>query len=196
MTIDYNCDPCTDKACENLILTDDKLYRRFIARILCSIKSLLGGGGPSGYATETTVQTINGKIAVCNTSNVTISTMPAVAVSSMPPVTVTIPPGGATAANQVAGNASLTSIDGKITACDTTDVTITSMPAIPAAYWALRMDEGATYTYVGEAVPGTLDAAASWRIKRITNASGSIVWADGNSSSDNIWNNRAALAYS
>lgn len=61
---------------------------------------------------------------------------------------------------------------------------------------ALRLDEGATYTYIGEAQPGTSDAAASWRIKRMTNADSTIVWADGNASFDNIWNNRAALAYS
>lgn len=119
MPIDYNCDPCTDKACENLMLTDDKLYKRFLIRILCAIKSLLTGGGgfganvvvtgsvlPTGAATEATLASIDGKITACNTGAVVIS-------SSV------LPTGAATSANQITGNASLTSIDGKITACNT-----------------------------------------------------------------------------
>lgn len=113
MTIDYNCDPCTDKACETLMLTDDKLYKRFLIRILCAIKGLLGGGGPVGYATEATLLTVDGKITACDTTDVTIT--------SMPPVSV---PAG------LATEVTLSSIDGKITACDTTDVTITSMPPV------------------------------------------------------------------
>lgn len=67
---------------------------------------------------------------------------------------------------------------------------------LTSSSYALRMDEGATYTYIGEAETGTATSAAEWRIKRLTNADNTIVWADGNSSFDNIWDNRASLTYS
>jgi hypothetical protein len=53
--------------------------------------------------------------------------------------------------------------------------------------------------YKGEATAGTLASAASWRISRITsqaNGSVDIVWADGDTDFNNIWNNRASLSYS
>lgn len=62
--------------------------------------------------------------------------------------------------------------------------------------YALRYDEGATYTYIGEAVPGTATSAASWRIKRLTNADNTIVWAGGDSNFNNVWDDRASEAYS
>ena len=49
----------------------------------------------------------------------------------------------------------------------------------------------ATYTYICEASPGTLTSAASWRIQRITNATGRTEWADGDANFDNIADNRA-----
>jgi hypothetical protein len=60
---------------------------------------------------------------------------------------------------------------------------------------AVRIDELTTYTYVGYANPGTSEASAAWRVKRITNATGNILWADGNSNFDNAWSNRVALTY-
>lgn len=62
--------------------------------------------------------------------------------------------------------------------------------------YTLRYDEGATYTYIGEANPGTATSAASWRVKRLTNADNTIVFADGNSSFDNVWDDRLSLVYS
>lgn len=59
-----------------------------------------------------------------------------------------------------------------------------------------KIDEGATYTYVGKASPGTATSAAQWKIFRITNSDTTIVWADGNDQYDNIWDNRASLSYS
>ena len=59
----------------------------------------------------------------------------------------------------------------------------------------IRIDEVTTYTYVGYSNPGTSEASASWRIKRMTNATGNILWADGNSNFDNVWANRLALTY-
>ena len=61
---------------------------------------------------------------------------------------------------------------------------------------AIRLDEGATYTYIGEALPGVVNADAAWRVKRMTNADNTIVWADGDSSFDNVWDDRASLIYS
>lgn len=62
--------------------------------------------------------------------------------------------------------------------------------------FTIRIDEGATYTYVGQAVPGTATSAAEWIIKRIENSTGNILFADGNANLDNIWDNRAILTYS
>lgn len=51
------------------------------------------------------------------------------------------------------------------------------------------IDETGTYTYVGEALPGTLTSAAAWLICRITNASGSTYQSSGKF--DQVWDNRA-----
>ena len=63
---------------------------------------------------------------------------------------------------------------------------------------AIRLDEiSATVTYVGEAVIGTADGAAAWRIKRIT-TTGTVLdikWADSNQLFDNVWDNRTSLTY-
>ena len=53
--------------------------------------------------------------------------------------------------------------------------------------------------YKGEATPGAVTSAASWRIQRITiqtDDDTAFEWADGNATMDNIWDNRAALPYS
>ena len=59
-------------------------------------------------------------------------------------------------------------------------------------------DVGGGVTYIGEALPGTATSSASWSIKRLTETGDDLVlvWADGNSDFDNIWDNRAALSYS
>lgn len=53
-------------------------------------------------------------------------------------------------------------------------------------------------SYVGDALPGTLLSAASWRIRKIETISGvtTVSYADGDSSLDNIWDNRLSLTYS
>lgn len=53
--------------------------------------------------------------------------------------------------------------------------------------------------YRGKALPGTVTSAAQWRIEEITIAADgdvAILFADGNDSYDNIWDNRASLSYS
>jgi hypothetical protein len=54
-------------------------------------------------------------------------------------------------------------------------------------------------TYRGDALPGTLTSAASWRVQRMTMQSDgdiAILFADGNDNFDNIWDNRLSLSYS
>lgn len=54
-------------------------------------------------------------------------------------------------------------------------------------------------TYRGDALPGVLTSAASWRVQRMTIQSDGdieILFADGNDSYDNIWDNRLSLSYS
>ena len=56
-----------------------------------------------------------------------------------------------------------------------------------------------TVTYRGDALPGVLTSAASWRVQRMTLQSDrdiDIVFADGNDNFDNIWDNRLSLSYS
>lgn len=62
--------------------------------------------------------------------------------------------------------------------------------------YTLRVDDGDTYMYIGQATPGTATSAASWRIKRLTQADLTIVWADGDSSFNNVWDDHATLSYS
>lgn len=59
-----------------------------------------------------------------------------------------------------------------------------------------EIDEGATYTYVGKAAPGTATSAAGWQIVRLENATGSTRLAEGNNQFAHVWDNRAGLSYS
>lgn len=54
-------------------------------------------------------------------------------------------------------------------------------------------------TYVGKATIGTAEDAALWQIKKIDETTGisKILWADGDTNYDNIWDNRAiTIVYS
>lgn len=52
--------------------------------------------------------------------------------------------------------------------------------------------------YLGEAVLGSAEGSAVWRLQKITEVGSllTIIWADGNSNFDNVWNDRATLTYS
>jgi hypothetical protein len=67
---------------------------------------------------------------------------------------------------------------------------------VPYAYEYDSVGAGVAYT--GWAAASTATSAASWRIKRttITGDDVSVKWADGNTNFDNVWDNRASLAYS
>lgn len=54
----------------------------------------------------------------------------------------------------------------------------------------------ATYTYICEALPGTLTSSPGWRISRLTNATGVLAWANGSGQFSNIADNRSSLSYS
>lgn len=56
----------------------------------------------------------------------------------------------------------------------------------------------ANTTYVGYAVPGSTTSAAVWRIMRVVVSTGNVtvLWADGDASQNNIWDNRTGLSYS
>lgn len=54
-------------------------------------------------------------------------------------------------------------------------------------------------TYIGEALPGTAESTASWRIRRVTVQSDTdieILYADGDDAFDNRWDLRLSLSYS
>ena len=82
--------------------------------------------------------------------------------------------------------------------------TVTANVSFPATQQTLEqalavlIDEvSATITYIGEAVPGTAQGAATWRIKKLDTTSGLVTtWADGNSNLDNVWTGHAGLSYS
>ena len=62
------------------------------------------------------------------------------------------------------------------------------------------VDEDATnsFTYVGEAVPGTSKSDAIWRIKRIkefVDGDLEIIWAENSAEFDKVWNDRATYEY-
>lgn len=57
-------------------------------------------------------------------------------------------------------------------------------------------DDDGTYTYIGLAAPGALTSAAVWRIIRMTNADDRMIYADGNSNYDNMWDDHLILSYS
>jgi hypothetical protein len=63
---------------------------------------------------------------------------------------------------------------------------------------ALQFDGSASpLLYLGEAEPGSLTSAAVWRIQRFDTTVGvKGLWAAGVSTFSQVWDNRAALAYS
>lgn len=65
--------------------------------------------------------------------------------------------------------------------------------------YAIRLDDTSTtnVTYVGKATIASSTSSAVWQVQKIDETTGMVItWADGNSSFDNIWNNRTSLTYS
>lgn len=61
--------------------------------------------------------------------------------------------------------------------------------------YTAQIEDTGTYTYIGEAGPGTPTTAASWRIARVTNSSGKTEYASSGAFKA-IWDNRASITYS
>lgn len=57
-----------------------------------------------------------------------------------------------------------------------------------------KTEAAGTYTYFGNADPGTATSAAGWSISRLTVATNDILVAAGGAFSQ-IWDNRASLSY-
>lgn len=67
--------------------------------------------------------------------------------------------------------------------------------------FAVRVDDvGSGTVYVGEAEPGSAEAAPVWRIKKIVDSGSptdtAVTWADGDREFDNVWSDRLSLSYS
>lgn len=62
--------------------------------------------------------------------------------------------------------------------------------------YTTKIEELETYTYIGAALPGTATSASNWQIKRITNATGDVLWADAVTTFTKEWDERATYTYS
>lgn len=69
---------------------------------------------------------------------------------------------------------------------------------VTAAEYIMQFDPASDpLLYLGLAAPGSSTASAVWQITRYDVTSGVIaLYADGNTSFDNVWNNRGSLSYS
>jgi len=59
----------------------------------------------------------------------------------------------------------------------------------------VKYDDDGDYTYIGRAIPGSATSSAVWSIKRITDATGDILWADSSTDALMIWDNRKDNTY-
>lgn len=64
--------------------------------------------------------------------------------------------------------------------------------------YTIEVDEfTSSLLYVGEAIPGNLTSSPNWRIKRVDTSSGvEVLYADGDSNFDNVWDDHLTLSYS
>lgn len=127
--------------------------------VLATVIPSPGGATSANQVLEiAALNSIDGKIVTCDTSNVTITAMPP----------IVLPPGGATAANQVLEIADLGSIDGKITACDTSNVTIVNAAGAAAVN---IQDGGNSITVDGSVAVSSLPAGISTSANQSTEIS-------------------------
>ena len=62
---------------------------------------------------------------------------------------------------------------------------------------AVKVTVVGSVTYVGDASPGSSQASAVWRCKKVDATTGTVVtWADGNTNFDNVATDLTALSYS
>ena len=170
---------------------------------------------PSGSATETTLAALNTKVTACNTGAVvissgTVSISGAVAVTGTfwqatqpvsiaatvavdgsgvtQPVSVVslpLPAGASTSAAQTTGNSSLSSIDGKVTACNTGAVVLTTGSAAIGTITDGGSGKTLKSAVISLTATGTVVAAVGgkrikvYAVKLICSAALSINWRDG-----------------
>lgn len=86
---------------------------------------------------------------------------------------------------------------GITTTTTTLPITTTTTTTLSSELYTTRLEEVGALTYVGDALAGSSESNAVWRIKRIDETSGVVVlWADGNDNFDNIWTDYLTLIYS
>lgn len=75
---------------------------------------------------------------------------------------------------------------------------INSSTIQPAQYAKIFDQTDADNIYIGYAVIATATSAAKWQIRKLQTVSNvlSILWANGSTKADQIWDNRASLSYS
>lgn len=63
--------------------------------------------------------------------------------------------------------------------------------------YSTRVDTSASpIIYIGEAVVGSSESSAAWRIQKIDASVISIKWAGGSAAFNQVWTNRGSLSYS
>lgn len=62
---------------------------------------------------------------------------------------------------------------------------------------ATRIVESGNYIYIGKATIGSATSSAVWQVKRVDTTSGAVIlWADGDDSFDNVFDDYSSLSYS
>lgn len=62
--------------------------------------------------------------------------------------------------------------------------------------YAMRIAEVGHFTYIGKAIPGSVETNNVWQIKRLnTSVNFAIQWANGNTLFNNAWNNYLSINY-
>jgi hypothetical protein len=70
---------------------------------------------------------------------------------------------------------------------------------MPRHTTAFDYNAGGSPVYIGKAAFGSAKSAAVWQIQRLVYTGDNltdILWADGDTEFDNVWDNRAGLSYS
>jgi hypothetical protein len=122
---------------------------------------------------------------------------------------------GVSSLNTLSGSLSLAGSDGNVVSTVSPNITIQGFrPEFVTAsgfiqsqidstvsgindVFAVRLDDVAPTTYIGEAVPGSLETANVWRIKRMieTGPDIDITWVSGTATFDYAWTDRLTLTY-
>jgi hypothetical protein len=142
-----------------------------------SLQDQVDGIGAAGV---TSINAVTGVVLVTGTQNVTTQT-------AAQTITVTGPD-----LDPYATDTELVTVSGHLQ--EQLDTTVSGINDV----FALRLDEfNSSVTYVGEADPGSAEAANAWRIKKLeeTGPDLSITWASGTAAPEFAWTDRLVLSY-